>query len=146
VRHYKAAPLAALAAAFVSLLAARQFVADLPLAALDALLAIVGLGVGAMLPVTTVCVQSAAPGHDLGTATAVMQFSRQLGAALIVAVMGAIVIGAGHGALVAQAATDADVEALRETFRAAFLVGAFFIALCFFFLARMEERNLHGEG
>ncbi|WP_159727929.1 MDR family MFS transporter [Methylosinus sp. Ce-a6] len=146
VRHYKAAPLAALAAAFVSLLAARQFLADLPLAALDALLAIVGLGVGAMLPVTTVCVQSAAPGHDLGTATAVMQFSRQLGAALIVAVFGAIVIGAGHGALVAQAATGADVEALRETFRAAFLVGAFFIALCFFFLARMEERNLHGEG
>ncbi|WP_400765278.1 MFS transporter [Methylosinus sporium] len=145
LRHYKAPPLAALALAFVALLIARQFLADLPLAALDALLAIVGFGVGAMLPVTTVCVQSAAPGHNLGTATAVMQFSRQLGSALIVAIIGAIVIGAGHGALVAEAATGAGVEALRETFRTAFLIGALFIALCFFFLARMEERDLHRE-
>jgi MFS family permease len=145
LRHYKAPPLAALALAFVALLIARQFLADLPLAALDALLAIVGFGVGAMLPVTTVCVQSAAPGHNLGTATAVMQFSRQLGAALIVAIIGAIVIGAGHGALAAEAAAGADVEALRETFRTAFLIGALFIALCFFFLARMEERDLHRE-
>ncbi|HEY8064149.1 MAG TPA: MDR family MFS transporter [Methylosinus sp.] len=146
VRHYKTAPLVALAAAFLALLAARQFLADLSLAALDALLAIVGLGVGTMLPVTTVCVQSAAPGHNLGTATAVLQFFRQLGAALIVAVFGAIVIGGGHDALAAKAASGADIEALRETFRTAFLVGAMLIAVCFFFLARMEERNLHGEG
>jgi EmrB/QacA subfamily drug resistance transporter len=146
VRHYKAAPLVALTAAVAASLALTLWLDSLSLAALDALLAVVGLGVGAMLPVTTVSVQNAVPAHDLGTATAVMQFSRQLGGVLIVAIFGAIVIGGHGGEIAQQAPSPATIEALRETFRAAFALGTLFIALCLFFLARMEERNLHGEG
>jgi EmrB/QacA subfamily drug resistance transporter len=146
VRHYKATPLISLVASFGAMVALVLEIGELPLLALDALLAMVGFGVGAMLPVTTVSVQNAVPAHNLGTATAVMQFSRQLGGVLIVAVFGAIVIGGHGGEIAPQAATAADAEALRETFRAAFAVGAIFVFLCFLFLARMEERNLHGEG
>lgn len=146
VRHYKAMPLVTLVGAFAATVTLFWRLGDLPLAAIDALLAAVSFGIGAMLPVTTVSVQNAVPSHTLGTATAVLQFSRQLGGVLIVAVFGAIVIG-GHGADLAPAPPSAaNVEALRETFRSAFGVAAVCILLCFLFLARMEERSLHGEG
>jgi hypothetical protein len=38
-----------------------------------------------------------------------------------------------------------DAEALRGAFRLALGVGALFILASFLFLARMEERSLHGE-
>ncbi len=41
---------------------------------------------------TTVCIQNAVRTHELGTATATMNFFRQLGGAIIVAVFGAIVL------------------------------------------------------
>jgi EmrB/QacA subfamily drug resistance transporter len=137
-RHYKTAPLIGLAAATVAMAALWLSLDALPLSALDALLAVVGLGVGAMLPVTTVSVQNAVPAHNLGTATAVTQFSRQLGGVLIVAFFGAIVIG-GRSA-------PAEPEAMRAAFRAALGVGALFTLASFLFMARMEERSLHGEG
>jgi EmrB/QacA subfamily drug resistance transporter len=141
IRHYKAPPLVGLAASTLAMVALWLELGDLSLVAVDALLVVVGLGVGAMLPVTTVSVQNAVPAHNLGTATAVTQFSRQLGGVFIVAIFGVIVIGGG-----ASASAPAEPEMLRAAFRAAFGVGALFVLASFLCLARMEERNLHGEG
>ncbi|ATQ69335.1 MULTISPECIES: MDR family MFS transporter [Methylosinus] len=137
IRHYKAAPLIGLGAATLAMAALWLALGALSLAALDALLAVVGLGVGAMLPVTTVAVQNAVPAHNLGTATAVTQFSRQLGGVFIVAIFGAIVIGGGPVAA---------PEALRAAFRTALGVAALLTLASFLFMARMEQRDLHGEG
>ena len=57
------------------------------------LLALVGIGVGTVLPVTTVAIQNAVPMHQLGTATGVMSFFRSLGGAVAVAGFGALVLG-----------------------------------------------------
>ena len=52
-----------------------------------------------LFPPSTVAIQNAVARHDLGTATAVSNFFRQIGGALIVAIFGALVFGAtGHGA------------------------------------------------
>jgi EmrB/QacA subfamily drug resistance transporter len=150
LRHYKAPPLIALAGAFAAAVTLSLRLGDLSLAALDVLLCAMSFGIGAMLPVTTVSVQNAVHSHDVGTATAVMQFSRQLGGALIVAAFGAIIIG-GHAEFAqdpsfASAPLSAEsIDALRETFRTAFAAAALAILLSFLFLARMEEKPLHGE-
>ena len=57
------------------------------------LLGCVGVGVGTVLPVTTVAIQNAVPMHQLGTATGVMSFFRSLGGAVAVAGFGALVLG-----------------------------------------------------
>lgn len=151
VRHYKAMPLAALAGALAAIATLFFRIGDLPLAAIDGFLGAVGFGIGAMLPVSTVSVQNAVSARHLGTATAVMQFLRQLGGVLVVAIFGAIVIGGGHAGVAhgggpsPASLSPAGVEALRETFRPTFGVAALCLLLCFLFLARMEERSLHGE-
>ena len=53
------------------------------------------VGLGTMLPVTTVSVQNAVSVHQLGTATGTMNFFRSLGGALVVAAFGAILLGGG---------------------------------------------------
>ena len=50
-----------------------------------AALGFTGVGIGCLLPVTTVSVQNAVPALQLGTATGAMNFTRQLGSAVIVA-------------------------------------------------------------
>jgi EmrB/QacA subfamily drug resistance transporter len=147
VRHYKAAPLAGLGLATLAAFLVSFKLADLSLVALDALATLVTIGVGAMLPVATVCVQNAVNSRDLGTATAVMQFFRQLGGALIVALFGALIMGGGHAdvqhELRAPLAMGAG-DALIASFRLVFLAVSLCVGLSFVFLARMEERPLRG--
>lgn len=149
VRHYKATPLIALAVALAASVLLFFRLGELPLVAVDALLCAVSFGIGSALPVSTVSVQNATPAHNLGTATAAMQFSRQLGGVLVVAIFGAIVMGGGRpgpgGADLASAFSGESVSALRETFRLAFAIAAACVLLCFGFLLRMEEKPLHGE-
>ncbi len=72
------------------------FADRLPLVSIELLLATISIGLGTVLPVTTVCIQNAVGVHELGTATASMNFFRQLGGAFIVAIFGTIVLnGAG---------------------------------------------------
>ena len=60
----------------------------LPFALAEVLLGLTGVGIGTVLPVTTVAVQNAVPPHQLGTATGTMNFFRSLGGAVAVAVFG----------------------------------------------------------
>ena len=62
---------------------------------LEVLLAVIGLGLGATFPVTTVSVQNGVDQKHLGVATGMLTFLRSLGSALGVAVLGAIALGYG---------------------------------------------------
>ncbi|MGA0530736.1 MFS transporter [Hansschlegelia sp. KR7-227] len=64
----------------------------------ETLLFLYGLGLGPIFPTGTVAVQNAVARHDLGAATGLLAFMRSLGAAAGVAILGAIVLGAGMGA------------------------------------------------
>jgi sugar phosphate permease len=55
---------------------------------------IAGIGIGSMMQVFVLSVQNAVPRRHIGSATALTQFSRQMGATIGVTVMGAIV---NHG-------------------------------------------------
>ncbi|HTO79574.1 MAG TPA: MFS transporter, partial [Methylocystis sp.] len=101
--HYKAPGLIGLALAAAASAFLTLGLKSLSLAALDALLTTISVGVGTTLPISTVSLQNAVERRNLGSATAVMQFSRQIGCALIVALLGALVMGAGAAALEAGA-------------------------------------------
>jgi EmrB/QacA subfamily drug resistance transporter len=151
VDHYKRLPIVGLgvAAAGTALLAAT---ADhLPVAALEAVLGTLSLGIGTLLPVSTVSIQNAVEPHELGTATGTANFFRSIGGALIVAIFGAIVLGGSGGVgqpltfetLAASAASNG-VD-LGGIFRIVFGAAALGFLLALAFLWRMEERPLRGR-
>lgn len=103
------------------------------------LLFLYGLGIGPIFPVATVSVQNAVAQHDLGAATGLLAFLRSMGAAFGVAILGAIVLGAGlgpeggeHGLAVVE----------PGTFRLAFLAAILGTAAALISLWRMPERPL----
>jgi hypothetical protein len=102
-----------------------------------------------MLPISTVCVQNSVEIRNLGSATAVMQFVRQIGCALIVALLGALVMGDGAsidaarntgGATLGGAA--AALDGLGASFHLVFIVIAICLGASLLFLVRMEEKPL----
>ncbi len=147
VTHYKRVPLAGLVLAAGGCLVLAFFTRDMSLLAIDSVLALVSVGMGTMLPITTVAVQNAVEPHELGTTTAAIGFFRQLGGALLVAVFGAMVLGAQ--ALPAAGQDAAALLAGRGDLVARFgwMFGAAAIAfgLSFVLLLLMEERPLRGR-
>jgi len=96
--HYKRAPMTGLVVGAIgSALLAWQS-GSLPLWQVEVVLAISGIGMGTIYPVTTVSIQNAVAPHELGTATATFNFFRSLGSAILVAVFGTIFLsGLGVG-------------------------------------------------
>ena len=118
----------------------------LSLPSLEILFALVAIGVGAVFPVTTVSVQNAVAVHQLGTATALITFMRNLGAAGGVAIFGTIVLGGG-GPVPGLAGHNGQAVAIGgadyvDHFRFIFLAGAIGFLLAFAILSQMEERPL----
>ena len=141
--HYKIVPLTGLALAAMALAPMFYWPRDLPLLAIELSLSLVAIGVGAVFPVTTVSVQNSVAPHELGTATSLITFARNLGSALGVATFGAIVIGGEIGASAARRPTAPDGGAdLANLFGWTFLAGSIGFLLAFFLLSRMEERPL----
>ncbi|MEP7240746.1 MAG: MFS transporter [Devosia sp.] len=81
--------------AVVALLGMAIFVGQTSLWVLEALLVVVGVGLGTMFPVTTMSVQNGVDQMHLGVATGTLTFLRSLGSALGVAVLSAIALGYG---------------------------------------------------
>jgi MFS family permease len=145
--HYKRVPLAGILLAGAGCLVLAFFVGRMSLFLVDAVLALISVGMGTMLPVTTVAVQNAVEPHEMGTTTAAISFFRQLGGALLVAVFGAIVLG-GNALLPmggAGAALNTASDALVARFEWMFLGAAVAFALAFVTLLMMEERPLRGR-
>ena len=119
------------------------FARTMSLPMVDAVLALISVGMGTMLPITTVAVQNAVQPHELGTTTAAIGFFRQLGGALLVAIFGAIVLGAeGHGS---TALLNPPARRARHPLRLDVHCRAIAFGLAFLMLWLMEERPLRGS-
>ncbi|WP_439815093.1 MDR family MFS transporter [Zavarzinia sp. CC-PAN008] len=146
--HYKRLPTAGLACSALCMLALALGAEAMPFWVLVVVLALSSLGFGMLLPVATVSVQNAVAPHEMGIATGTINFFRQLGGAVLVAVFGAIVLGMagaagisahGEGDLVALLARQPDPAGIFAWVYGAAALG-FALSLAFF--AGMEERPL----
>ena len=146
VRHYKRIPAIGLSCAALFALVLALGLHDMPLWLMEVLLAGISIGIGTVLPITTVSIQNAVAMQDLGTATACMNFFRSLGGAILVAVFGAIVLGAGGGMHAGElrGLSPQQAAALAETFRLVFAAAALCLALSLAFVLRMRELPLRG--
>ncbi len=152
VRHYKRLPMAGLLMAIAALLIVTYTLETLPLAFLVALLTVTSLGLGTILPVTTVAIQNSVSPHRMGTATGVMNFFRSLGGALMVACFGAIALSR----LPDSGVSSINIENFASTLAAAgltitgvfqwiFMAAALGLALSLLAFSLMEERPLRGK-
>jgi len=147
--HYKTPAMIGLVVAGAAALILAWRLVDLSLWSLIALLTLASFGVGTMLPISTVCVQNSVEIRNLGSATAVMQFVRQIGCALIVALLGALVMGDGASLDAARNIGGARhingaaaLEGLGASFHLVFIVIAICLGASLLFLVRMEEKPL----
>ncbi len=148
-QHYKRVSLVCMCCA----IAATAYLAWRPAASpyvVMVALGTIGLGVGAVFPLATVCIQNAVPPYQMGTATGVMNFFRALCASLVVAIMGAIVLagfgvapdrGRGADVLIAAGAASGDAA---NVFRWVFVAAAAFLVVGLLALIRLPERPLRG--
>ena len=147
VAHYKRMSLAGLAISIVSLVPLAIWPASMPTALVLLLLLIIGSGLGTVFPVSTVCMQNAVSRSQMGVATGAANFFRALFSALIVAVLGAIVLGGLGGVAgmsVEMLARTASAPELAYAFRFVFLACALVLSFGMAFLISMEERPLKG--
>ena len=147
--HYKRGPVIGLLVSIVALGYLAATAAWQPLWAVEVLLAITGLGLGTVFPVTTVAVQNAVEPHQLGTATASFNFFRSLGSAIFVAGFGSLFLGllglsgrpiGSLDALVADAAASG--TPIAPVFGWVFGAGAVTLALGYLCVLAMPERAL----
>lgn len=150
VRRYKILPMVGLAISIAAMLVLTVWPSGLPLWALEILFALTSFGLGTVLPVVTISIQNAVPLHQLGTATANMNFFRALGGAIAVAAFGAILFGSLSGTggdvrsldgLVREARTDV----VANAFRWVYLASAAGLSLAFLSLALMKELPLRAS-
>jgi EmrB/QacA subfamily drug resistance transporter len=147
VRHYKRLPLAGLALATLAMAALAVLGTRLTLIPFVAILGLTAIAVGTSFPVATVAIQNAVAHQDLGIATAGMNFFRQLGGAILVAVYGAIVVGGASGAAATSVEELSRNAAANGThlaflFQLVFAAAAAGFALALAAFAVMEERPL----
>lgn len=139
VTHYKRIPLIGLSLSAVSVGLFAFSPGKAPFWVVELQLGLAAIGLGTIFPVATVAVQNAVGSHHLGTATAVLNFMRQLLGALVVAVFGAIALsGSGLTLETLSGGSVADLSGFPTVFwlAAAGLAGSVVI------LALMEERPL----
>jgi MFS family permease len=141
VTHYKRIPLFGMVVAMTGCLALAFFSHAFSLTIVEALLALVSMGMGTMLPVTTVAVQNAVMPHELGTTTSAIGFFRQLGGAFMVAVFGTIILSGCRTDAAAAVSTGSDLS----PFAWMFLLAALAFLIAFLLLLMMEERPFRGR-
>ncbi len=150
--HYKHGPIGGLVVAVISTAMLAWQAGDLPLWQIEVLLALTGIGMGTIFPVTTVAIQNAVEPHQLGTATATYNFFRSLGSAILVAVFGTLFLGGlGVGGqaigslerLVAIAAQNG--TPIGPVFTLIFGAAALTLSIGLVCFLAMEERPLKGR-
>jgi EmrB/QacA subfamily drug resistance transporter len=146
VEHYKRIALIGLLGALVSLLILVGSVSGISYFPFEFLLVITGFGIGTLFPIATVSVQNAVELRNLGVATGVLTFLRSLGSAIGVAVLGAVVFGAGRTMasepMKSVEAGFASQSDFGQAFVYVFLVAAIGLGVSLGCLFVMEERPL----
>ncbi|MFO1184371.1 MAG: MDR family MFS transporter [Bauldia sp.] len=149
VKHYKRSGLIGLGGGAVAMAVLALLPAGTPFAVAETLLALAGIGIGTVFPLTTVTVQNAVEPHQIGTATGMLNLARSLGGAIVVAVFGAIFLaesGRGGKALSALLAPGAAAGAdFHGAFRLIFAASAVTLAASVVALMQVEERPLRGR-
>jgi MFS family permease len=110
----------------------------------------IGLGIGTVYPVATVAVQNAVPRHQLGIATGTMNFFRALLSSVLVAALGAIILGgvnlkSGGGQVAAVLHASGGSAEIALVFRWVFATCGAVLTSALFWLVLMEERPLPGR-
>ena len=110
---------------------------------------IAGIGIGSMMQVFVISVQNAVPRSKIGSATALTQFGRQMGATLGVTIMGVIVnhglpAGVGDGELTSVHRLPERARAgLADAIRPAFFTAACVSAIVWLIAVRyVHEQHL----
>jgi EmrB/QacA subfamily drug resistance transporter len=148
--HYKRVPMVGLPLGIVTLAIFAIWPEQFSITEVAGLLILGGLGMGTMYPTTTVIIQNAVLPHQLGTATGTLNFFRQLGGAIVVAVFGAIVLGGfdlhASGTVVLERLSEAGGAAadFAPAFRLVFIAAASFLAAAFVAVLCIVERPLRG--
>ena len=147
--HYKRIPIAGNIGGITALAVLAIWPSALPLIAVLALMAVIGFAFGMVFPVSTVCMQNAVDRPQMGIATGSANFFRALFSALVVAILGAIVLGGlggAAGASVEMLARSASAHDLALAFRLVFVACAAVLACGFGFILALEELPLRGPG
>ncbi len=139
--HYKRLPMAGLSMAIAAVTFMAFGASSLSFVQMEVVLALISLGLGTVLPITTVTVQNAVAPHQLGTATGAMNFFRNLGSALIISIFSALLLG-GEGQIKGHS-LETVVQA--GDFKAMFLAAALGFGLSLLFISLQEERPLRGQ-
>lgn len=147
ITHYKRLPMGGLSMGILSLALLAYNPVGIPLAALVVLAGLAGIGLGTVLPVTTIAIQNAVPMAQIGTATAAMNFFRSLGGAVLTAGFGAIVIGlagvgGSHELGHSLALGPAEAATMAGAFRWVFAAAACALTVALTAAMLMEERPL----
>ncbi|MFC7051367.1 MFS transporter [Hansschlegelia quercus] len=137
LERYRMPAIAGLAISTIALGAIVASEGARPLLATQILFFLYGLGLGPIFPTVTVSVQNAAGPKDLGAATGLLAFMRSLGSAFGVAILGAIVFGAGG-----EGAQHGTLSFDPATFRLAFTAALCSAAGAFLLVVAMPERPL----
>ncbi len=156
--RYKALPVFGLLAATLSYATlAWATWADAGLVPIEAVLVVMGLGIGFVMPNLTTAIQNSVERGEIGSATATAAFFRSLGGALGVALSGAVVAGhlsglptalqnssGGIGKLTGLPHPEQVVvmQAYRGGLSSAFVAGALVAALGFVIVLFLPERPL----
>ena len=146
MQHYKRPPAAGLVLAASGVCVLAWFADSIGTAGAAVLLFLIGIGSGALFPITTVSVQNAVAPHDLGVATGALGFLRSLGSAIGVSVLGAVGTASGivH-AIGAPGGTATAGHLPGSAFTPVFLAAALCLAGSFVLLMLMDERPLRGR-
>jgi EmrB/QacA subfamily drug resistance transporter len=147
MERYKRMPLIGMAVAILALGPLAIWPGTLSLPVVLMLLVAVGGGIGSIFPISTVALQNAVVRSQMGIATGAANFFRALFASLVVAILGAIVLGGlggGAGMSVDMLARSASAHELAYAFRFVYLACALVMAFGMSFLIAMEERPLRG--
>jgi EmrB/QacA subfamily drug resistance transporter len=147
VINYKRMPIIGMAMATLGLAFLAFQSTPLPLPFLLCVFTVISLGLGSILPVTTISIQNAVEPYQMGIATATMNFFRQLGGAIIVAMFGAIVLSGVPDDKMPNLTQELLYTLMRaggfnSVFQGIFGISAMCLALSLLFLILMEQKPL----
>ncbi len=142
IAHYKRLPTFSLLIAIATLVAMGWQASTLTPWSVEVMLALLGVGFGPVPPVTMVSLQNTVAAAHLGTAVGTLSFLRNLGATMIVAIFGAIVL-AGPGSALPRGIDGLAIPA--EGFARIFYAAAASLTVTLVALLLMEEKPLRSN-
>jgi MFS family permease len=147
VENYKLIPVTGLGFAAMVCSALAYWLGNLSPTMLALFLPVVSAGIGSLLPVSMIVVQNAVRRAHMGSVTSLMNFSRQLGAVMLVALFG-VVLFHGHPAAMVPETGGAAMETAPITadrFSRLLGIAALTLALATLAISTIESRTLHAE-